>query len=203
MRFVAGGLCLFFLLALLGLLWHIWRMTRRERLTPSRIPGETLPPELREAALRPLRQLNAYYEKRDPGLADACMDETMLPEEILILGTGPLEIFHGRQGAGWLLQGDWKHWGQLALKVENTALSQAGNALYFVTAGQIRLDLGHFRIPIRITGALVERNGQWYISKLQFVNAVDSNYLIAAWIPALALAASMVLLGLSWLPVLF
>jgi len=203
MRYVASGLCLFFLLALLALLFYIWRMGRRERLTPSNIPGETLPPELREAALRPLRQLNAYYAKRDPGLADACMDETMLPEEMLILGTGPLEIFQGRQGAKWLLQGDWKHWGQLVLNVKNTALCRAGNALYFALQGQIKLDLGRFRIPIRITGTLVEQNGLWYISKLQFVNALDSNYLIVAWIPALALAASMLLLLLSWLPALF
>lgn len=199
MKAVATGLSLFFLAALLFLLFHIWRMGRRERLSPSAIPGQTLAPQLREAALRPLRQLNAYYAKRDPELAETCIDETMLPEEMLILGTGPLEIFHGRQGAKWLLQGDWKHWGQLALNVEDTALSQTGSALYFAAQGQIRLDLGRFRIPIRITGTLVEQEGLWYISKLQFVNAIDSNYLIAAWIPALGLAASLLVWILTWL----
>lgn len=199
MKAVATGLSLFFLAALLFLLFHIWRMGRRERLSPSAIPGQTLAPQLREAALRPLQQLNAYYAKRNPELADACIDETMLPQEMLILGTGPLEIFHGRQGARWLLQGDWKHWGQLVLNVENTALSQEGSALYFVVQGQIRLDLGGFRIPIRITGTLVEQDGLWYISKLQFANAIDSNYLIAAWIPALGLAASLLVWILSWL----
>lgn len=73
----------------------------------------------------------------------------MLLEELLILGTSPLEIFYGCEGAKRLLQGDWKYWGQLALDVERTALSRADSALYFVMQGQIRLDRWCFRIPIR------------------------------------------------------
>ncbi len=64
--------------------------------------------------------------------------------------TTPSEIFHGREGAKCLLQGDWKYWGQLALDVERTALSQAGNALYFVMRGQVSLDIWRFRVPIKI-----------------------------------------------------
>ncbi|MBE5794775.1 MAG: hypothetical protein E7323_08885 [Clostridiales bacterium] len=197
MTSIAMGLSLFFALVLLAFLLYIWRMGRRERLAPRQIPGETLPAPLREGALCPLRQLNAYYAKRDPEAADTCIDETMQPEAMLILGTGPAEIFHGREGARWLLQGDWKHWGLLQLDVEQTALNRVGSALWFATHGQVKLDLGGFRVPIRITGMLVEQDGLWKISKLQFVNAVDSNYLIVAWIPALALAASLMLLGLS------
>ena len=73
----------------------------------------------------------------------------MLLEELLILGTSPLEIFYGCEGAKRLLQGDWKYWGQLALDVERTALSRADSALYFVMQGQTRLDRWCFRIPIR------------------------------------------------------
>ena len=199
MQYITGGLFIFFLLILLYLLFHIWLEGRRERITPHEITGEALPEEMRKAALRPLHLLNACYEKRDPEQADACIEETMLSDNMLILGTNPDEIFYGRQGAKWLLQGDWKHWGQLTLDVEQTALSRAGSALYFVLRGKIRLDYVHFRIPIRITGILEERDHIWYIGKLQFVNNLNSNYIVVAWIPALASAISLLLFAFSWL----
>ena len=130
---------------------------------------------------------------------DACIDETMLPDNMRILGTNPDEIFYGRQGATWLLQGDWKHWGQLALDVDQTSLLRAGSALYFVLRGKIKLDYVHFRIPIRITGILEEKDDLWYISKLQFVNNLNSNYLVVAWIPALSALISLLLFGLSYM----
>ena len=199
MQYITGGLFLFFLLILLFLLFHIWLEGKREQSTPHEITGESLPEELREAALRPLKLLNMYYGKRDPGQADTCIDETILPDNMLILGTNPDEIFYGRQGAKWLLQGDWKHWGQLALDAEETTLYRAGSALYYILRGKIKLDYVRFRIPIRITGILEEREGFWYISKMQFVNNLNSNYLVVAWIPALAAMTSLLLFGLSWL----
>ena len=199
MQYTTGGLFIFFLLVLLFILFYIWLEGRREQTTPHEITGEELPKALREAALRPLKLLNGYYQKRDPGQADACIDETMLPDNMRILGTNPDEIFYGRQGAKWLLEGDWKHWGQLALDVDQTALFRAGNALYFVLRGKIKLDYVHFRIPIRITGILEEKDGLWLISKLQFVNNLNSNYLVVAWIPALAVLISLLLFGISLL----
>ena len=199
MQYITGGLFLFFLLLLLFLLFHIWLEGKREQRTPHEITGESLPEELREAALHPLKLLNMYYGKRDPEQADACIDETILPDNMLILGTNPDEIFYGRQGAKWLLQGDWKHWGQLALDVEETTLYRADSALYYILRGKIKLDYVHFRIPIRITGTLEERESLWYISKMQFVNNLNSNYLVIAWIPAMAAAISLLLFGLSWL----
>ena len=51
-RFIIGGLCLLFLLLLLYLLFRIWLEGRREQVSPREIPGDTLPEELRENALR-------------------------------------------------------------------------------------------------------------------------------------------------------
>ena len=199
MKYLAGGLFIVFFLILMYLLFRIWLEGRRERIAPREIPGEALPVELRENALRPLRRLNAYYEKRNPELADACIDETILPDEMLILGTNPGEIFHGRKWTKHLLQCDWKYWGQLALDVERTALSRAGTALYFALPAQVRLDIWRFRIPIRITGILEERDGLWYISKLQFINNLNTAWVIGTWVAALVLAACLLLFGLSWL----
>ena len=190
-KYLALGLVILFSLILLGFLFLIWWEGRRERIAPRDIPGEALPAELRESALRPLRQLNAYYQKRDPELADACIDETILPEEMLILGTNPGEIFHGRKWTKHLLQCDWKYWGQLTLDVERTALSRAGTALYFVLPAQVKLDIWRFRLPVRITGILEERKGLWYISKLQFINNLNTAYVIGSWIAALALLACL------------
>ncbi len=200
MIYVTGGLCIFFLSVLLLILFLIWLESRRERISPCEITGETLPGELREAALRPLKVLNSYYQKRDPDQADICIDETMLADNMLILGTNTSEVFHGREGAVQLLQGDWKYWGKLSLDVERTALSRTGTGLYYVLRGSIKLDRIHFRIPIRITGILEERDGLWYIGRMQFVNDLNSNYLIVSWIPALAFIICLLLFGLSWLP---
>ena len=190
-KYLALGLVILFSLILLGFLFLIWWEGRRERIAPRDIPGEALPAELRESVLRPLRQLNAYYQKRDPELADTCIDETILPEEMLILGTNPGEIFHGRKWTKHLLQCDWKYWGQLTLDVERTALSRAGTALYFVLPAQVKLDIWRFRLPVRITGILEERKGLWYISKLQFINNLNTAYVIGSWIAALAVLASL------------
>lgn len=197
MKYLAGGLFAVFFLILMYLLFRIWLEGSRERSAPRDIPGETLPTQLRENALRPLRRLNAYYEKRNPELADACIDETILPDEMLILGTNPGEIFHGRKWTKHLLQCDWKYWGQLTLKAEHTALSRAGSALYFVLPAQVKLDIWRFRIPVRITGILEEREGLWYISKLQFINNLNTAWVIGTWVAALGLMASLLLLGLS------
>lgn len=199
MKYLAGGLFIVFFLILMYLLFRIWLEGRRERIAPREIPGEALPVELRENALRPLRRLNAYYEKRNPELADACIDETILPEEMLILGTNPGEIFHGRKWTKHLLQCDWKYWGQLSLNVERTALGRAGTALYFALPAQVKLDIWRFRIPVRITGILEERDGLWYISKLQFINNLNTAWVIGTWIAALVLVACLLLFGLSWL----
>jgi len=197
MILLTGGFSVFFILVLLYFHFRLWLESRRERSAPREIKGETLAAGLREDALRPLRQLNAYYEKRDIDQTDACIDETMLTEALLILGANPSEVFYGREGAKCLLQGDWKYWGELLLDVDRTALSQAGTALCFVTRGQIRLDIWRFRVPIKVTGVLEKCDNLWYISKLQFINDLNTNYVILAWVPALALTVSMLLFALS------
>ena len=203
MVYATGGLCIFFLLVLIYSAIRIWLDGRKERNAPRAIHGEELAAELRENALRPLRQLNAYYAKRDPELADVCIDETILPDDMLILGTNPGEVFHGRKWTKHLLQCDWKYWGQLTLDVDRSAFYRVGNVLYFVLPAQVRLDYWRFRIPVRITGILEEQDGLWYISKLQFINNLNSAYVLAAWIGTFALTASLLLFGLSWLSFLF
>ena len=199
LRYIIGGFSLFFCCGLLYLILRSFLDSCRERKVICKMEGETLSDDLRESALRPLRLLCMYYEKRDPALTDACIDETMLPDELLILGTSPREIFQGRDGARHLLQCDWKYWGQVSLLVEQTALGQVGNVLYFVTRGQVKLNIYHFRIPLKLTGVLEERDGLWRIGKIQFVNELEDSYMIISWVVSLALMICLLLFGLSWI----
>lgn len=184
---------------LLFLIFRLWLESKRERTAPSVINGEELTTELRSAALHPLKVLAGYYEKRDIEQIDKCIDDTMLPDEILILGTNPKEIFIGRERAKNLLWGDWKFWGQADIDADKTVFNRVGDAIYFVVRGQVKLDIWHFIIPIKITGVLREKDDKWYISKLQFINDFNTNYVIFAWGVSLALITSMLLFGISWL----
>ena len=199
MRFVTGGLSLLFLFVLLSLLFRLWLESKRERTAPSEIIGEELPKDLWGAAMRPLKELAAYYEKRDIEKMDKCIDDTMLPDEILILGTNPREIFIGRERAKNLLWGDWKFWGQADIDADKTVFNRVGDAIYFVVRGQVKLDIWRFIIPIKITGVLREKDDKWYISKLQFINDFNTNYVIFSWGVSLALITSILLFGISWL----
>ncbi len=198
LRYITGGFSIFFFLVLFYLLFRSYLDCCRERKVTGKITGETLPNELREAALRPLRQLGLYYEKRNPALADDCIDETMLPDDLLILGTNPNEIFYGRDGARHLLQCDWKYWGMVSLWTEQTAFGRVGNALYFVTMGQVKLNIYHLRIPLKLTGVLEERDGLWRIAKIQFVNELEDSYIIISWGVLFILLVCLLLFGLSW-----
>jgi len=199
LRIIIGLISLFFLLVLLYLILRSYLDSCRERKTPGKIAGDTLSNDLRETALRPLRKLATYYLKRDPVLADVCVDETMLADEILILGTNPREIFQGRDMARHLLQCDWKYWGQVSLEVEQTSFGQIGNILYFVTKGQVKLNIYQFRIPIKLTGVLEEKDELWYISKIQFVNELEGSYLIISWAVSLLMVVSLLLFGITWI----
>ena len=42
-----------------------------------------------------------------------------------------------------------------------------------------------------------------YISKMQFINDLNTNYVILSWVPALALVASLLLFVFSWLIYIF
>ena len=197
MRFITGGLTVIFLILLLYLILRGYLDSRRELRSPGEVKGETLPDDLREAALRPLRALGTYYDKRDAELADACIDDTMLPDELVILGTNPREIFHGRDGARQLLTSDWKYWGQVTYFTDDTSLFREGDSIYFVLRGKINLNILHFLIPLKMTDVLKEKDGIWRISKIQFANELESSYLIIAWIPSAALVISLLLFAVS------
>lgn len=195
MRIFTKCLCFIFLSVLIYLIFSIWAEADIEVDCPRAIPGEELSVDLRNGALRPLKVLDGYYQMRDPKLVEACIDETIVSDEILILGTNPGEIFQGRDGARNLLLGDWNYWGHFYLDWERASLSSVGDAIYFAVNSKVNLDIYHFMIPVRVTGVLVERDGQWYISKMQFINNLNTNYLVFSMVAVVLLILSILLYG--------
>lgn len=193
LNFIFGGFFIFLLFVLLILMYKIWQESKQERLSPVKIMGEELPTEIAEAAMQPLKELAQYYEKRDVEQIDKCIDDTMLPDELLILGTNPKEIFCGRERARDLLWGDWKYWGQVDIKADEAVFNQVGDVIHCVVRGNVKLDIWHFTIPIKITGVLRKREDKWLISKLQFINDFNTNYIIFAWGTSIALVISMLI----------
>lgn len=197
LKFIFGGLFFFLLFILLILIYKIWEEGKNERISPVKITGEELPTEIAEEAMQPLKKLAQYYEKRDVELIDKCIDDTMLPDELLILGTNPKEIFCGREKARDLLWGDWKYWGKVDIKSDEAVFNRIGDAIHCVVRGNVKLDIWHFTIPIKITGVLRKIDDKWLISKLQFINDFNTNYIIFAWGTSIALIVSMLLWGVT------
>lgn len=197
LKFIFGGLFFFLLFILLILIYRIWKESKNERISPVKITGEELPTEIAEEAMQPLKKLAQYYEKRDVELIDKCIDDTMLPDELLILGTNPKEIFCGREKARDLLWGDWKYWGKVDIKADEAVFNRIGDAIHCVVRGNVKLDIWHFTIPIKITGVLRKIDDKWLISKLQFINDFNTNYIIFAWGTSIALIVSMLLWGVT------
>ena len=197
LNFIFGGFFIFLLFVLLILMYKIWQESKQERLSPVKILGEELPTEIAEAAMQPLKELAQYYEKRDVEQIGKCIDDTMLPDELLILGTNPKEIFCGRERARDLLWGDWKYWGQVDIKADEAVFNQVGDVIHCVVRGNVKLDIWHFTIPIKITGVLRKRDDKWLISKLQFINDFNTNYIIFAWGTSIALVISMLIFGVT------
>lgn len=197
LKFIFGGLFIFLLFVLLILMYKIWQESKQERLSPVKIMGEELTTDIVEAAMQPLKKLAQYYEKRDVEQIDKCIDDTMLPDELLILGTNPKEIFCGRERARDLLWGDWKYWGKVDIKSDEAVFNRIGDAIHCVVRGNVKLDIWHFSIPIKITGVLRKRDDRWLISKLQFINDFNTNYIIFAWGASIALIVNMLFFGVT------
>lgn len=196
LKWIAGGIVLFLVIVLLFLLLKIWLESRKECISPGEITGEILTEDLLKAVMRPLKHLAQYYEKRDVSQIDNCIEDVMLPEELLILGTNPREIFIGRERVKNLLWGDWKYWGKADIDADKAIFYRVGETIYFVVRGTVKLDIWKFVIPIKMTGIVREKDEKWYISKLQFMNDFNTNYIIFAWGVSMVLIVSMVILGL-------
>lgn len=124
--------------------------------------------EVRSEILGRLRDFQDGYTRRDPDQAEAFVARLFAPEDILILGTMPDEIFIGREEAAELIESDWKYWGDCRFLIDNAHISAAGPVAWFSTRGTVRMDVVKVVLPLRLSGVLVEEDSVWRFQQLQF-----------------------------------
>jgi hypothetical protein len=146
----------------------------------------------RENVLKTLRILQDGYTKRDVSDIDKCVEKTFSTHNVLILGTNPTEILTGKDGAKGLLYGDWAYWGDVKLHLDGSRFDQYDNMVYMATSGEIKIDLWHLKLPLRITGVLVKENSNWLISKLQFQYDLNTNLIIFSLLTAIGFSISLI-----------
>jgi len=150
--------------------------------------------------LQTLRILENGYTKRDVTAVDRCIASTFSNKNVLILGTNPTEILIGKEGAKNLLQGDWTYWGKVKFHLDRTRFDQLdSNVVYVATTAEVKIDMWQLKLPLRITGVLVNENSHWLISKLQFQYDTNTNLIIFSWIAAIGFTVSLILMLLIWL----
>jgi len=188
-------------LMLLWLLFRIWLEGKHQDTEPpiGNTPPEEIPKALREAALHPLERLTFHYTMRDEEKVYACISETMLPETILIQGLQPQKLYYGWEGARAHLQDCWAYWGQVFLNPLCAELYKTGDMLYFILCGSVKLDMCRLDLPVKATGILEEKDGQWYISKLQWMYDLNYDLVILIWLPVLAMIFLLLIYGVCLL----
>lgn len=150
--------------------------------------------------LQTLRILESGYTRRDLTAVDSCVANTFSNKDVLILGTNPTEILTGKEGAKNLLLGDWTYWGKVKFHLDRTRFDQLDSTVVYVaTTGEVKIDMWRLKLPLRITGVLVNENSRWLISKLQFQYDTNTNLIIFSWLATIGFTLSLILTLLVWL----
>ena len=138
-------------------------------------------PETRSQIEQKLLQFQAGYEARDTSVLHYFMDDLFSQENILILGTMPLEIYSGYDEASDLVRSDWLQWGDVRLLVQNANISTRGNVAWFTTIGSVKFDLSRYLVlPLRFSGVLVQEDFGWKFQQAQFQFDLDSSSTVLA-----------------------
>jgi uncharacterized membrane protein YidH (DUF202 family) len=157
------------------------------------------PEEVRSEILATLTAFQDGYERRDVEQVQPFMQKLFSPDNVLILGTMPSEIFAGFDEATRLVRGDWAGWGDCSFAIDNTHVSAHGEVAWFSTIGYVEFDLSELLVlPLRLSGVLVREAGVWRFQQLQFQFDLDLGYLIVInLLLAVGLAVSTVSLAIS------
>jgi len=157
----------------------------------------------RENVLSTLRILQGGYTRRDVSAIDQCVKNTFSTKDILILGTNPSEILTGKEGAKNLLYGDWAYWGEVKYNLDRSRFDQYDNTVYMAMSGEVKIDIWHLRLPLRITGILAKEDSKWLISKLQFQYDLNTNLIIFSMLAAIGFSISLIatLMMILWVKI--
>lgn len=85
-----------------------------------------------------LQRLQHGYTTRDAANVQSYVDELFVPDDdLLIVGTGPVEWDFGPENARELLEGDWRYWGDVVFDVPNAHIVVNGDTAIAGVKGTI------------------------------------------------------------------
>ena len=149
----------------------------------------TAPDSIRKEIIGQLHKFQKGYYDRDASQVGAFMESLYSKENLLILGTGPREVFRSYDGAASLVRADWESWGDCRFMVDGAGISSAGDVAWFATKGYVEFDLSKLLVlPLRLTGVMVMEDQVWKFQQQQFQFDIDFSFsllaiaLLSAWI---------------------
>jgi hypothetical protein len=135
------------------------------------------PEDVRSEIVQQLKAFQEGYEGRDTASVDSFMRRLFSPENVLILGTMPREIYVGFEDASDLIFSDWDEWGDCRFLIDNAHISAHGEVAWFATIGHVEFDLSSLLVlPLRLTGVLVREDGIWKLQQVQYQFDLDLGF---------------------------
>jgi hypothetical protein len=137
------------------------------------------PDSVRSEIIEQLHKFQKGYTLRDTSQLKAFMRQLFSQENILVLGTMPIEILIGQDRVSRLILSDWKSWGDCTFLMNNAHISTSGNAAWFSTIGYVKFDMSRFlNLPLRLSGVMIRHKDVWKFQYLQFQFDLDFTFLL-------------------------
>jgi len=137
------------------------------------------PEDVRRAVLDGLRAFQEGYLRRDVGQVEPFVGRLFSRDDVLLLGTMPLEARASHAEAVRLVRDDWTAWGDCRFAVDQARISSHGDVAWFATVGYVTFDLSRLLVlPLRLSGVLVKEEGSWRFRQLQFQLDLDTSWLL-------------------------
>jgi hypothetical protein len=115
-----------------------------------------------------MRDFQDGYARRDLSAIGAFMQRLFPTDKHdLVLGTDAGEWIRGYEQIGNFIHGDWQHWGDVRLDVDDSMISAAGDVAWLATRGVVSFPVGSSR-RIRFTATLVRDDRRWVFRQVQF-----------------------------------
>lgn len=139
------------------------------------------PDSTRREIIGQLHKFQKGYSDRDTSQVDAFMESLYSVDNLLILGTGPREVFRGYDEAAYLVRGDWESWGDCRFMIDSARISSSGDVAWIATKGYVEFDLSKLLVlPLRLTGVMVKEDHVWKFSQQQFQFDIDFSFSLLA-----------------------
>lgn len=154
------------------------------------------PDSTRKEIIGQLYRFQKGYTDRDTSQVNAFMDSLYSRDNLLILGTGPREVFRSYDDAVYLVRSDWESWGDCRFMIDSASISSAGEVAWFATRGYVEFDISRLLVlPLRLTGVMVKEDQGWKFTQQQFQFDIDFSFsLLAILILTIWILASLVTL---------